>query len=246
MRRATLEAAASVRTTKQPLAILTPLRGGGETVWRAGEGGLPPELVEAAARALATDDAFVVETGEGPFFVQPVQPPLRLVIVGAVHIAEPLVTIAVAAGYEVQVVDPRRAFARAERWPAGVAVSTDWPDEALARIGLDGRCAVVALTHDPKIDDPALDAALRSPAFYVGALGSKKTHAARLRRLAAQGFGARDLERISGPIGLPIGARSPGEIAVAIVAEMIGVSRRGAAACDRAAQRTVPPPGLSP
>ena len=241
MKRATLEAADSVRLTKQPLVIVTPLRGGREIVWRPGETGLAPELLEAVARALANDDAFVLEILGEPLFVQPVQPPLRLVVVGAVHIAEPLVAVAGAAGYEVQIVDPRRAFARAERWPAGVAVSTDWPDEALARIGLDARSAVVALTHDPKIDDPALAAALRSPAFYVGALGSKKTHASRLRRLAAHGFDTSDLDRIFGPIGLPIGARSPGEIAVAIVAEMISFLRRGAVRAG-----ATQPPGACP
>ena len=144
------------------------------------------------------------------------------------HIAEPLARIATLVGYEVTLVDPRQAFARAERWP-GLVVSTDWPDEALAAMGLDHRTAVVALTHDPKIDDPALEAALRSPAFYVGALGSTKTHGSRLRRLEGRGVPAEMVARIHGPVGLRIGARSPAEIAVSIVAQMTEALRRSPA-----------------
>ena len=202
MKRATLEEAVAVRATKRPLVVLTPMQGGPERVWRPGEADLAPELLEAASRALATDDAFILKTAAGPVFLQPVQPALRLVIVGAVHVAEPLVAVAGAAGYEVTIVDPRRAFARAERWPCGVLVRAEWPDEALTDMALDSRSAVVALTHDPKIDDPGLEAALRSTAFYVGALGSQKTHASRVRRFAAAGFCQRDLDRIHGPVGL--------------------------------------------
>ena len=120
---------------------------------------------------------------------------------------------------KVTVVDPRRAFATEERFPS-VALLSDWPDDALAELAPDGRTAVVTLTHDPKIDDPALHMALRSPAFYIGSLGSKKTHAARLKRLAMEGFNETEVARISGPVGLAIGARSPAEIAIAILAQI--------------------------
>jgi xanthine dehydrogenase accessory factor len=127
--------------------------------------------------------------------------------------------MAVAAGYEVTVIDPRSAFAAQSRFP-GVMMMTQWPGSALAAFGLDRRSALVSLTHDPKIDDPALASALRSDAFYIGALGSRKTHTARLSRLREQGFGDAELARIHAPVGLPIGAVSPAEIAVSILAEI--------------------------
>ncbi|HEX7489114.1 MAG TPA: XdhC family protein, partial [Anaeromyxobacteraceae bacterium] len=128
------------------------------------------------------------------------------------------------AGYDVLVVDPRRAFATAERFP-GIQLVSEWPDVALGRAGLDRRSAVVTLTHDPKLDDPALVAALRSEAFYVGCLGSQRTQAGRRERLAAMGFTQRDLARMHGPVGLPIGAISPGEIAVSILSQLVGALR---------------------
>ena len=156
---------------------------------------------------------------EGETFVAIHNPPLRLVVVGGVHVAQPLVAMARLAGYAPTVVDPREAFASPDRFP-GTALRHDWPDEALTALGLDARCAVVMLTHDPKLDDPALGVALRSPAFYVGALGSTRTHARRLARLGEAGLGERELGRLHAPIGLDIGAASPAEIAVAILAEM--------------------------
>jgi len=152
--------------------------------------------------------------------------------VGAVHIAQPLARMAALAGYLVTVVDPRTAFASDERFP-GIAISTDWPDEALTQLKPDRRTAVITLTHDPKLDDPALAVALKSNAFYVGSLGSKRTHAARLKRLAELGFGEADVARIHGPVGLDIGAISPAEIAVSILAQMtlaLHGERRGKAA----------------
>jgi len=153
-------------------------------------------------------------------------PPLRLVIVGAVHIAQALVPMARLAGYDPVVVDPRDAFASDARFP-GVTLARDWPDEALAAIGLDGRTAVVTLTHDSKLDDPAIIAALRSDVFYLGCLGSSRTHAKRVDRLRAAGLGDADLARIHAPVGLNIGARSPSEIAVAVMAQ-ITLALRGA------------------
>ena len=145
-------------------------------------------------------------------------------MVGAVHIAQTLVPMASLTGYDVTVVDPRRAFASDARFP-GVDVRTDWPDEALEALKPDARTAVVTLTHDPKLDDPALDLALRSDAFYIASLGSKRTHAGRLERLGALGHDQATLARIHGPAGLTIGAVSPAEIALSVMAEMTGVLR---------------------
>jgi len=185
----------------------------------------PNEAVAAAVRqALADDRSTLIETPEGKVFIEVFNPPLRLMVVGAVHIAQPLARIAALAGYAVTVIDPRSAFASTERFP-GVELSTEWPDEAMARLKPDRRTAVVTLTHDPKVDDPALIAALRSPAFYIGALGSKKTHAARLKRLAEAGFKDGECARIHGPVGLDIGATSPAEIAVSILAEITATLR---------------------
>ena len=142
-----------------------------------------------------------------------------MIVVGAVHIAQPLSAMAALAGYEVTIVDPRESFAAAERFP-GVTLNLDWPDAALESVGLDQRCALVTLTHDPKLDDPALQVALRSDAFFIGCLGSKKTHASRLGRLSKAGFTEAELERVRGPVGLPIGSRSPAEIAVSIIAQI--------------------------
>ena len=138
---------------------------------------------------------------------------------GAVHIAQPLAAMARLAGYSVRVIDPRAAFATAARFP-GVILHRDWPDDVFAKAPLGNRTALVVLAHDPKIDDPALEAGLASQAFYIGALGSKKTHAARLERLAGRGFAPETLARIQGPVGLAIGARSPAEIALSILAQM--------------------------
>jgi xanthine dehydrogenase accessory factor len=229
MKREVLEKLVAAKAAKRAVVLLTWLRSGEARVWAPGEEGeISGELRDAAARALRTDDAFTVETADGAVFVKPVNPPLRLFVVGAVHIADPLARMAALLGYEVTVIDPRAAFARAERWP-GVTVKNEWPDEALRDARIDHRTAIVALTHDPKVDDPALEAALRSDAFYVGALGSGKTHASRLRRLSGLGLSEQQLARIHGPVGLRIGARSPGEIAVSILAQMTEVLRRGAA-----------------
>ncbi len=182
----------------------------------------------AAANAARADRSGPVEIEGKSWFLAVYNPPLDLAIVGAVHIAQPLAQMASIAGYGVRIVDPRTAFATAERFP-GVRLSHDWPDEALEKEPLGSRSALVALTHDPKLDDPALSAALLSPCFYIGALGSKKTHAARRERLKAHGFAEDQLSKIHGPIGLALGGRSPAEIAIAILAEMTQVLRAGGA-----------------
>ncbi|WP_040610480.1 XdhC family protein [Oceaniovalibus guishaninsula] len=152
--------------------------------------------------------------------------PLRLNVIGAVHVAQPLLKMADLLGYDCTLIDPRSAFATAERFPDR-RLLVDWPEDALKDIAIDARSAVVTLSHDPKIDDPALAAALRSDAFYIGALGSARTHTLRLKRLRSAGFDDADLSRINGPVGLPIGARSPAEIAVSIVAQMTARLRQG-------------------
>ena len=161
---------------------------------------------------------------DGRTFVAIHNPPLRLAVVGAVHIAQALVAMARMAGYDPVVIDPREAFGSAARFP-GERVINDWPDEALAEVGLDTRTALVLLTHDPKLDDPALHLALNSGAFYIGALGSRRTHAKRVERLEDAGFAPEQVARIKGPVGLNIGAASPAEIAVSILAQMIETLR---------------------
>jgi xanthine dehydrogenase accessory factor len=178
-------------------------------------------VVLEQARAAARDgNCRIARSGDESVFIQPVPPPLRMLIVGAVRIAQTLAPMAVEAGFEVTVIDPRRAFAAPERFPA-FAVVREWPDKALPVLGLDPGTAVVALTHDAKPDDMALGLALRSDAFYVGALGSRRTHAKRTARLKEAGYTDAEIARICAPIGLDIGARTPAEIAVAILAEVI-------------------------
>ena len=163
---------------------------------------------------------------EGAHFVAIRNPALRLAVVGGVHIAQALVPMARACGYDCTVIDPREAFGSSDRFP-GVTLANDWPDEALADFAPDARSAVVTLTHDAKIDDPAIQSALRSDAFYIGCLGSTRTHAKRIERLTAAGFGADALARLHAPVGLDIGAKSPAEIAVSILAQITQVLRQG-------------------
>ncbi len=176
-------------------------------------------LIEAATEAAFADRGRTVETPDGNVFLNVFNPPLRMIIVGAVHISQPLSIMAEAAGYQVTVVDPRRAFATPERFPE-MDLRIEWPDEALQALDLDRRTAVVSLTHDPKLDDPALAVALPSVAFYIGALGSNRSHAKRIARLQERGLSDELINRIHGPIGLDIGAKSPSEIAVSILAQV--------------------------
>lgn len=164
---------------------------------------------------------------DGATFVAIHNPPLRLIIVGAVHIAQALVPMARIAGYDPMLIDPRESFASEARFP-GETILQDWPDEGVRAFGLDTRTALVLLTHDPKLDDPALEQALASDVFYIGALGSTRTHAKRVDRLKAKGFADTQIARIHGPVGLDIGAAGPAEIAVSILAEMTRVLRQGA------------------
>jgi xanthine dehydrogenase accessory factor len=185
-----------------------------------GEAALETEL----RAALRTDKSRTVRTGSAEVFINVFNPPLRMLMVGAVHISQALIPLAQRAGYDVTVVDPRTAFATPERFP-DVHLVTEWPDEVIPKLGLDRRTAVVLLTHDPKIDDPALVLALRSDAFYIGALGSPRTHAKRVERMQAEGFDDAALARLHAPIGLDIGAVGPVEIALSILAEVTAVLR---------------------
>lgn len=223
MKRAVLDAVLKARAEAAPLALATELKTGHQcALWpdgkAAGELDASEALKSAASEALRNNSPVTAEGPNGPIFVQPFNPPLRMYIVGAVHIAQALAPMATIAGYAVTVIDPRGSFATPERFP-GVNLSTEWPDEAIGRAPPDSRTAVITLTHDPKLDDPALIAALNSDAFYIGALGSRKTHGLRQERLRAEGFDDRALARIHGPIGLALGGRSPAEIAIATLAQ---------------------------
>jgi len=225
MRRETLAALNEARHAGRAIVRATDLATGDEIVLDPMTDATP--LGAAAAQAARADQSTTIELDGRSWFLAVYNPPLDLVIVGAVHIAQPLARMAVLAGYGVRVIDPRTSFATPERFP-DVRLSHDWPDDALANSPLGPRSALVALTHDPKVDDPALTVALRSDCFYIGALGSKKTHAARLARLEQNGFSSDQLARICGPAGLAIGAKSPAEIAVSILAQMTATLRQGA------------------
>lgn len=232
MRGGMAHALLAARREARAVVLYTPLDGGLQRLLDAA--GLEllaltePELATAGHAALAGDRAQVVTHRGGEVLVTPHNPPLRLIVVGAVHISESLCTMAREAGYAVTVIDPRSAFLRPERFP-GVALRDEWPQQAFAVLQPDARTAVVLLTHDPKVDDPALLAVLPTPAFYVGALGSTRTHAKRLQRLAEAGVSEADRARIHGPAGLDIGARTPAEIAISVLAE-ITLRLRGAKA----------------
>ncbi len=205
-----------------PVALATQLPGGSQMLLPHPDA--PDTLADAGAKLLRADRSGTVEIDGASWFIQAFTPAYRLVVVGAVHIAQALVPMAAELGYAITVADPRRAFASDERFP-GVTVSTDWPDEAMDALKPDSRTAVVTLTHDPKLDDPALDRALKSEAFYIGALGSRKTHAARLDRLRARGHDDAALARIQGPVGMNIGAVTAPEIALSILAQIVAVRR---------------------
>jgi xanthine dehydrogenase accessory factor len=216
-------ALAEARAQKRPVVLATKLPSGEQFLLPSPDAS--PELSEAGARALDQDLTGTIKLADGDWFLHVENPPLRLIVVGAVHIAQALVPMAAQLGLAVVVVDPRRSFASDERFP-NATINTDWPDEALDALKPDARSAVVTLTHDPKLDDPALDRALKSPAFYIGALGSRKTHAARLKRLRALGHEDAAFSRIRGPVGLNIEAVTAPEIALSILAEIIA-ARRG-------------------
>ena len=225
-----LDAVIAAGRESRSVALATDIKSGAQLLLDGGrtEGdlALDAEGLGAMREALRADRNRLVETQAGRVFIQVFSPPRRCFVIGAVHIAQPLVQMLGLADYQAIVIDPRESFATEIRFP-GLELSTEWPDEALERLKPDHRSAVVTLTHDPKLDDPALAVALRSQCFYIGALGSKRTHARRIARLTEMGFTDADFARIHGPIGLPIGAVSPAEIAISILAQMTQVLRRG-------------------
>lgn len=210
---------------RRAVALVTDLGSGLQTLVdldgrQLGDAGLEDEFLPQVLDAIRENRSGIVEFYDGRFFINVHPPANRLLIVGAVHLAQALAPAARLAGLDVTVIDPRAAFATPDRFPDTTLV-TDWPDEALATLRPDARTAVVALTHDPKFDDPALIAALSTDAFYVGVLGGRKNQAVRLERLRGQGVTEAQLARIHGPVGLDIGAVTPAEIAVSILADII-------------------------
>jgi len=212
------------RKSKRQVVLATNLTSGKSELLYPFETHEVSELLDEARTALRFDKPHEAKIDDDVFFLNIFNPPLRLFIVGAVHIAQKLAPMAAATGYEVIVIDPRRSFGSEMRFP-NVALDDRWPDDALGELAPDRRSAIVTLTHDAKLDDPALEAALTSDVFYIGALGSTRTNAKRHQRLTAKGFSETDIARINGPVGLDIGAQSPAEIAVSIMAELTACLR---------------------
>ncbi len=218
------KATVSRLASERPLATVTDIQTGernfvtGDDV--EGPLALSDEMLGNVREAIRDDRSKLFDQDGQSLFVQVFNKPLRMLIIGAVHISQALVPMAATAGFDVTVIDPRGSFATDARFP-GVTLSEEWPDDALKELAPDARTAVVTLTHDPKLDDRALEIALKSEAFYIGSLGSRRTHASRLERLGELGFGEDDFARINGPIGLNLGATSPAEIAVSILAQIV-------------------------
>ena len=228
-----LAALEQAKAAKRPMVLATRLPDGEQCLLP--DPFQPAELNDAAAKMLRSDESGTTKIGEIDWFLHAHNPPLRLIVVGAVHVAQALAPFAGPCGFSVTIVDPRRSFGSDERFP-GVTISNAWPDEAMDEFRPDSRTAVVTLTHDPKLDDPALDRALKSEAFYIGALGSRRTHAARLGRLKALGHTDEAMARIRGPVGLDLEAVTAAEIALSIIAELVAV-RRGSPLGERVAKK---------
>jgi xanthine dehydrogenase accessory factor len=214
-----LKALNEERAARRSVIVVTNQDSGAQRLVKAADIGGDP-LKAVLEKHIRSGKSGIEDTPEGKVFLTVHVPSPKLVITGAVHISQTLAPMGQLLGYDVTIVDPRTAFASIERFP-DVKVIAEWPDVALPKLGIDHYTAFVALTHDPKIDDPGLDAALKSDCFYIGALGSRKTHARRVERLKAErGFTDNDIGRIHSPIGLDIGSVSPAEIAVAIIGEI--------------------------
>ena len=214
---------------KKPVSLATDIDNGLQTLvyddTAVGPDENNEEIQQAARQAMQDDQSKIYENGERRIFIEVFNPPLRMLVVGAVHIAQPLSRMASVAGYDVTIIDPRASFATDERFP-GITLNGEWPDDGMRDLDPDRRTAIVTLTHDPKLDDPGIEVALKSDAFYIGALGSRKTHAARVERLTAAGFSETEIARIHAPVGLSIGSVSPAEIAVSILAQVTDVLHR--------------------
>jgi len=224
------------RQARRAVVLVTDLGDGRDRLVREGDA-VSGDLGLAVEKAFRSGKSGTIEAEGRNFFLNAHLPPPKLVLVGAVHISQALAPMATLAGFDTEIIDPRTAFATAERFP-DVVLHAEWPEEVLKERPFDAYTAVAALTHDPKIDDFALVSALKAQAFYIGALGSKKTHARRVGRLKEAGFAEEVIGRIHAPIGLSIGAASPAEIAVAVLAEIIAAFRSrgvGAAEMEKAA-----------
>ncbi len=219
-----LRALTAARRERRAAVLVTRLSDGAERLVAAADI-LTDPLADALEAALRAGRSERIEHEGENYFLTVEAPSTRLVMIGAVHISQALAPMARLAGFDGVVIDPRTAFASRERFP-DIELVAEWPDEALEKGPLDAFTAVALLTHDPKIDDRALASALKADCFYIGALGSRKTHAKRLERMRAENFGEEALARIRAPIGLDIGAVSPAEIAVAILAEIIAAQRK--------------------
>ena len=218
----------SLREDKQAVALVTQLLDGQQALVseQAIEGALKLSdgTVTNIRQRLLEDLSGAISEGGSDLFVRVYNPPLRLILIGAVHVSQALIPMATLLGFNVTVIDPRTAFASDERFPT-VTMLNDWPDQAIRILKPDHRSAVVTLTHDPKLDDPALKETLQTDAFYVGSLGSRKTHASRIERLVAEGIDEQSLSRIHAPVGIHLGGRRPAEIALSIIAQIVQTLR---------------------
>lgn len=214
-----LKALNEERRARRAAVLVTDLGSGAQRLVKAADIATDP-MVETLDKQLCMGKSASVEIDGKTYFLTVQAPPARLVVIGAVHVSQALAAMARLVDFDVTVVDPRTAFASEERFP-DVRVIAEWPDKVLPEIGLDAYTGIAALTHDPKIDDPALKLALAANCFYIGALGSKKTHAKRVERLTGAGFSPEQIGRIHAPIGLDIGAVSPAEIAVSVLGEIV-------------------------
>jgi xanthine dehydrogenase accessory factor len=224
MKLADLAILSAERAARRACALVTDVESGAQRLVLVKDVAADP-LAELISERLRAGKSAMVQHEGREYFITAQVPPARILVIGAVHVSQALAPMARIAGFDVTIIDPRTAFATPERFP-DVSVLAEWPDKALPRLGLDRYTALVFLTHDPKIDDSGLELALRADCFYIGALGSKKTHARRVERLSARGFDASTLARIHAPVGLDIGAVSPAEIAVSILGEIIASLRQ--------------------
>ncbi|WP_102959169.1 XdhC family protein [Mangrovicella endophytica] len=237
MERHLLSSLNAERAARRAVAVVTDLGSGESRLVREREVDLDP-LSSDVLKAIRSGKSALVRADEREAFVNAYLPPARIVVIGAVHISQALAPMAAIAGFDVEIIDPRTAFATPERFP-NVALHAEWPQDILAQRPLDPYTALVAITHDPKIDDMPLIASLQAGCFYVGALGSRKTHGRRVERLEAAGLTADEIGRIEAPIGADIGASTPGEIAVAILASVIAAFRKRSMRAEIAAAATV-------
>ena len=218
MKDKTLKLVLSEKNNRNTIIVATELESGQQIILNNNDKN--NQIYISAKSLIKQGKSDIINIDNQRWFINISLPPLRLITVGAVHIAQPLAEIATIVGYEVTIIDPRAAFANNKRFP-NINIVNEWPEEALIDFKIDNRTAVVTLTHDPKLDDSALYAALNSKAFYIGSLGSKKTHNARIERLKIAGFNEDAIKNIHGPVGLSIGAKSPQEIAISIMSELI-------------------------